>query len=212
MAANQFVAFALASMAIIIVPGPSVLFTMARGVAWGRQVAVLTVLGNSLGTLVLSVVVALGLGPLLAHSKVVAVLLQFAGGLYLMWLGVDAFRHRREHARAMLQREERRPRSLTVVRQGFVVGSLNPKSLVFFAAVFPHFVSRAHGNVTGQLLVFGVLFSILAFASDSTWGLVAGTARVWLSDSPSRLVALRSVGAGVMMTLGALIVVGALLN
>lgn len=198
-------------MAIIIVPGPSVLFTMARGVAWGREVAVLTVLGNSLGTLVLSVVVALGLGPLLAQSRVFAFLLQLAGGLYLIWLGVDAFRHRREHVREMLQREAKRPKNLTVVRQGFVVGSLNPKSLVFFAAVFPHFVIRNRGSVTGQLLVLGALFSVLAFTSDSTWGLVAGTARVWLSDSPARLVVLRSVGAGVMMTLGALIVVGALL-
>ena len=67
---NQLATFFVASMAIIIVPGPSVLFTLARGVAWGRTVAVLTVLGNSIGTLVLSVVVAVGLGPLLAHSKV----------------------------------------------------------------------------------------------------------------------------------------------
>jgi len=98
------------------------------------------------------------------------------------------------------------------VRQGFVVGVLNPKALVFFAAVFPHFVDRAKGDVTGQLLIFGVIFSVMAFCSDSTWGLIAGTAREWLAGAPGRLVVLRSIGASVMLVLGVVIVVSALLQ
>jgi threonine/homoserine/homoserine lactone efflux protein len=206
---GQFATFVVASMAIIIVPGPSVLFTLARGVAWGRSVAVLSVLGNSLGTLLLSVVIAVGLGPLLAHSRAFAVTLQVVGGLYLLWLGYDALRHRHQHAQAMTQREEQRPTNARIVRQGFTVGILNPKSLVFFAAVFPHFVDRTKGNVTVQLLLFGALFSVMAFCSDGTWGIIAGTAREWLSGSPTRLVVLRTVGACVMMTLGVIILVTA---
>lgn len=206
---GQFVTFFVASMAIIMVPGPSVLFTLARGVAWGRTVAVLTVLGNSLGTLVLSVIVAVGLGPLLAHSKAFSVTLQIAGGAYLIWLGVGAMRHRHAHAMAMAKREGERPRNATIVRQGFTVGVLNPKSLVFFAAVFPHFVDASKGNVTVQLLIFGLIFSVMAFCSDGTWGLIAGTAREWLADSPKRLVTLRTIGACVMMGLGVLILVSA---
>jgi threonine/homoserine/homoserine lactone efflux protein len=210
---SQLATFLVASLIIIVVPGPSVLFTLARGVAWGRAVAVLTVLGNSLGTLTLSVIVAVGLGPLLEHSKALTVVLELAGGAYLLWLGLEALRHRHEHARAMTEREARRPSNTHIVRQGYVVGILNPKSLVFFAAVFPHFVNRAHGNnVTLQLLLFGGMFSVLAFCSDSTWGIIAGTAREWLSGSPTRLVVLRSVGACVMMTLGAIIIVSALLS
>ncbi|MGC1238130.1 MAG: LysE family translocator [Acidimicrobiales bacterium] len=210
---SQLATFLVASLIIIIVPGPSVLFTLARGVAWGRAVAVFTVLGNSLGTLTLSVIVALGLGPLLEHSKAFTVVLELVGGAYLLWLGLEALRHRHEHARAMTEREAQRPSNIHIVRQGYVVGILNPKSLVFFAAVFPHFVNRGHGdNVTLQLLLFGVMFSILAFCSDSTWGIIAGTAREWLSGSPTRLVVLRSVGACVMMTLGTIIIVSALLS
>jgi len=197
-------------MVIIIVPGPSVLFTLARGVAWGRGVAVLTVLGNSIGTLLLSIIVAVGLGPLLTHSRAFAVTLQIAGGLYLLWLGFDALRHRHRHAQAMTKREAERPANFSIVRQGFIVGILNPKSLVFFAAVFPHFVDRSKGNVTLQLLLFGGLFSVMAFCSDGTWGFIAGTAREWLSGSPTRLVVLRTVGACVMMTLGVIILVTAL--
>ena len=207
---GQFATFFAASIAIIMVPGPSVLFTLARGVAWGRAVAVLTVLGNSIGTLLLSVVVALGLGPLLSHSRALSISLELAGGAYLLWLGISALRHRHAHARAMTERETNRPSNLHVVRQGFTVGVLNPKSLVFFAAVFPHFVDRTKGNVTLQLLIFGVIFSVMAFMSDGTWGLIAGTAREWLSGSPHRLVALRAVGGGVMMCLGALIIASAI--
>jgi threonine/homoserine/homoserine lactone efflux protein len=207
---NQFAEFFIASITIIMVPGPSVLFTLARGVAWGRAVAVLTVLGNSIGTLVLSVIVAIGLGPLLSDSKAFSITLQLAGGLYLLWLGVGAMRHRHAHAEAMRKREEYRPSNVTVVRQGFTVGVLNPKSLVFFAAVFPHFVNRSKGHVTYQLLLLGLIFSVMAFLSDGTWGMIAGTAREWLSNSPNRLVVLRTVGACVMMALGVIIVVSAI--
>ena len=210
MSVNQLTTFVVASMAIIVVPGPSVLFTLARGVAWGRAVAVLTVLGNSLGTLVLSMVVALGLGPLLARSHGFSTVLQVAGGSYLIWLGIEALRHRHAHARAMTRRETQRPRVRQIVRQGFTVGVLNPKSLVFFAAVFPHFVDRAKGHLTTQLMFFGLLFSVMAFVSDSTWGIVAGTAREWLSSSPARLVALRATGGVVMTGLGTLILASAL--
>ena len=202
--------FFAASILIIMVPGPSVLFTLARGVAWGRGVAVLTVLGNSLGTLLLSMVVALGLGPLLSHSRIFSVVLQVAGGGYLLYLGFDALRHRHEHAQAMTQREATRPSPRRIVQQGFVVGVLNPKSLVFFAAVFPHFVNRSEGRITEQLVIFGLVFSVMAFCSDGTWGLIAGTAREWLSGSATRLVILRSIGGCVMCGLGAVIIITAL--
>jgi len=202
--------FFIASFLIILVPGPSVTFTIARAVAWGRTVAVLTVLGNSIGTLLLATLIALGLGPLLAHSRSFSIALQLAGGCYLLYLGLETWRHREAAVAAMTTREDNRPSRLRIIRQGFVVGVLNPKSLVFFAAVFPHFVDRSVGHITAQLLVFGLVFSVMAFCSDGTWGLVAGTAREWLSSSPHRLIRLRVVAACVMWGLGALIVSSAL--
>jgi threonine/homoserine/homoserine lactone efflux protein len=110
----------------------------------------------------------------------------------------------------MADREQQKPPPLRVVRQGFVVGMLNPKALIFFVAVFPHFVDPSAGNVTGQLLVLGVIFTILAVLSDGTWGLIAGTARDWLSGEPHRLVTLRTVGGVVMLGLGVLIITTAI--
>jgi len=206
---SHLVAFSLASFAIIVVPGPSVLFTLARGIAWGRLVAVLTAVGNSLGILVLSALVAVGLGPVLAHSKLFTTVVEVAGGLYLLWLGADALRHRRAHAASLTEREPTKPPVARVVRQGFVVGGFNPKALIFFVAVFPHFVDRSSGNVTVQLLLLGVIFTLIAMLSDGTWAMIAGTARAWLAGSPRRLVVLRTIGGVVMLGLGVLIITSA---
>ena len=210
MSGSRLLGFCLAAFAIILVPGPSVLFAIARGIAWGRAVAVLTVLGNSLGVLVLSALVAVGLGPLLARSATLAEVIEVAGGCYLLWLGVEALAHRREHAASMGDREAARPAPGRVVRQGFVVGFLNPKALVFFVAVFPHFVDASAGHVTLQLIVLGLIFATIAMCSDSTWGIAAGSAREWLIDSPRHLVTLRTVGGCVMLGLGVLIITTAL--
>jgi len=186
-----------------------VLFTLARGIAWGRLVAVLTAVGNSLGILVLSALVAVGLGPVLAHSKLFTTVVEVAGGLYLLWLGADALRHRRAHAASLTEREPTKPPVARVVRQGFVVGGFNPKALIFFVAVFPHFVDRSSGNVTVQLLLLGVIFTLIAMLSDGTWAMIAGTARAWLAGSPRRLVVLRTIGGVVMLGLGVLIITSA---
>jgi threonine/homoserine/homoserine lactone efflux protein len=168
------------------------------------------VVGNGLGILLLSALVAVGLGPLLAHSKLFTTVIEVAGGLFLLWLGSDALRRRHAYAASMTNVESAKPRASRVIRQGFVVGGLNPKALIFFVAVFPHFIDRSSGNVTGQLLALGVIFSLLAVLSDGTWGLIAGTAREWLAGSSARLVTLRTIGGLVMIGLGVLIIASAL--
>jgi threonine/homoserine/homoserine lactone efflux protein len=209
MTTSHLLEFSATALAIILVPGPSVLFAIARGIAWGRAVALLTVFGNGLGIFVLAGLVAVGLGPLLARSATFTEGVEVAGGAYLLWLGAHALEARRAHAEAMQRQETNRPRRRTVIRQGFVVGLLNPKALVFFIAVFPHFVDRSGGNVTLQLFVLGAIFSVLAIVSDSVWGFSAGAARDRLRSSPRLLEGLRAVGGIVMCGLGTLIIVTA---
>lgn len=206
---SHLLEFTAAALAIIIVPGPSVLFAIARGIAWGRVVALLSVLGNGMGIFVLAAIVAVGLGPLLARSATFTEAVEVAGGAYLLWLGAHALAARRAHAASLQRQEATRPRRLQVIRQGFVVGLLNPKALVFFIAVFPHFVDRSSGNVTVQLLMLGAIFAVLAVLSDSLWGYGAGAARDRLRSSPRFLEGLRTVGGTVMLGLGTLIIVTA---
>ena len=202
----------IASVAIILIPGPSVMFVIARAVAWGRVTAVLTALGNALGMLLLSVFIAIGLGPLLQRSELLLIVVQVLGGLYLIHLGFDAYRNRQEHADDMIKIEEVKPRNIQILRQGFTVGALNPKALVFFSAVFPQFVDAEAGSITFQLLMFGVIFAILSFLLDGMWGLLVGSSRDWFVTSKNRLVVLRVVGAVVMMALGIGVIVPVLIE
>jgi threonine/homoserine/homoserine lactone efflux protein len=189
-------------MIIILAPGPSVLFVIARAIAWGRKVAVFTVAGNVTGSFVLSVFVALGLGPILQRSDLAYTAVQWGGGLYLMYLGFDAIKHRKVHAADMTNQGNTEPTALRSMRDGFWVGALNPKAIVFYAAVLPQFIDRDKGQITAQLILLGAIFSTLAFISDGSWGLLAGTARAWLAKDPSRLEKLRATGGSIMIILG----------
>jgi threonine/homoserine/homoserine lactone efflux protein len=206
---SRLVEYIIAAMIIILAPGPSVLFVIARAIAWGRKIAVLTVLGNVSGSFVLSSLVAFGLGPILSKSHLAYMAVQWLGGLYLIYLGIDAIRQRTAHAADMTNQGPIEPTAKRCVRDGFWVGVLNPKALVFYAAVLPQFVDIDRGHVTSQLLLLGALFSVLAFISDGSWGLLAGTARAWLSGDATRLEKLRIVGGLVMITLGALVIASA---
>jgi len=203
---SRLIEYIIAAMIIILAPGPSVLFIIARAIAWGRKVAVVTVAGNVSGAFVLSSLVAFGLGPILQRSELAFIAVQWIGGLYLVYLGIDAIRKRKVHAADMTNQGPVEPTVIQSIRDGFMVGVLNPKGLVFYAAVLPQFIDRERGGVTGQLLFLGALFSVLAFFSDGSWGLLAGTARAWLADDAGRLEKLRATGGCVMIILGASVI------
>lgn len=199
--------YLIATVVIVLAPGPSVLFVIARAISWGRRVAVLTVLGNASGALTLSVVVALGFGPLLSRSDLLYAAVQWGGGLYLLYLGIDAWRKRASHAADMnAASETSEPTLWHCLRDGFWVGALNPKGIVFFAAVLPPFVDKEQGHISQQLVLMGVIFAVVAFFLDSTWGVSAGTARNWLASDAKRLILLRAIGGIVIMILGILVI------
>ena len=198
----RFPEYLVAAIVIILAPGPSVLFAIARAISWGRATAIATVAGNAFGMFTLSVLVAFGLGPILQRSELAFIAVQVLGGLYLIYLGIDAIRHSKIQAQDMLNKGEIRPSNFRSMRDGFWVGALNPKGLVFFAAILPQFLDRDGSNLTAQLLLMGATFAILAFIGDGTWGLLAGTVRNAMANTPSRLVLMRKVGGIVMILLG----------
>jgi threonine/homoserine/homoserine lactone efflux protein len=207
---SRLIEYIIAAMIIILAPGPSVLFVIARAIAWGRKVAVFTVAGNVTGAFFLSSLVAFGLGPILSRSDLAYSAVQWGGGGYLVYLGISAIKARKIAAADMKSQGSVVPTFWRSARDGFWVGALNPKGLVFYAAVLPQFVDIERGNVTGQLLFLGALFSVLAFISDGTWGLLAGTARAWLASDEKRLELLRVIGGCVMIILGLLVIASAL--
>ena len=209
---TRYPEYLIAAMIIILAPGPSVLFVIARAIAWGRTTSILTVLGNVSGSLVLSSLVALGIGPVLQKYNIAYVAVQWGGGLYLIYLGIDAIKKRSVHASDMTNQGPVGPTPLQSIRDGFWVGVLNPKAIVFFAAVLPQFVDIEGNSVTSQLLFLGLTFCVLAFFSDGMWGLLAGTARAWLAKSNSRLEKLRAFGGSVMIVLGLAVLYSAIVG
>ena len=202
--------YCIAAMIIILAPGPSVLFVIARAIAWGRATAVATVAGNVTGAFTLSVVVAVGLGPILQRSEIAFISVQVLGGLYLVYLGITAIKHSQIHASDMTNQDDIRPSMWRSMREGFWVGALNPKGMVFFAAILPQFVDREAGNITSQLILMGAIFAFLAFFSDGGWGVLAGTIRNWLATDLKRLVLMRMAGGIVMIILGLLTLLSAI--
>ena len=203
--------YLIATVLIILAPGPSVLFTIARAIAWGRVAAIATVIGNAFGMFLVSVLVAFGLGPLLQSSKLFYNGIQWAGGAYLIYLGYAAIAASRVDAQGMQKTEGSKPSFFTSLKNGFWVGVLNPKSIVFFAAILPQFVDQEKNNVTAQLLLLGAIFAAIAMISDGGYGLLAGTVRSWLAGDVKRLIFMRRFGGVVMIGLGVFTIFSALI-
>ena len=197
---SSLVAFAVASVVLIAVPGPSVLFVIGRSLALGWRGGVLTVLGNATGQLVQVIAVALGVGVVVAESVVLFSIVKFAGAAYLVFLGIRTILRRGHAAR---QPAPAPPSSRwTLVRQGALVGATNPKSVVFFVAILPQFVDYHAGNIPFQLALLGAVFLLIALVSDSLWAIAAGWARLWFVRSPRRVPTMEAVGGAMMIGLG----------
>lgn len=196
---DNLLAFALASVVIAVIPGPSVLFVIGRSLALGRAAGVVSVAGNALGMIPAVLAVAFGVGAIVASSVVAFTVIKIVGALYLVWLGVQAIRHRHAHSTI----EPTPPTQWRrLLGQGIIVGVTNPKTIAFFVAVLPQFVDPSAGTVWAQLLTLGLVFMILALACDSIWALAAGSARQWFGRSPKRLSTLTGAGGVMMIGLG----------
>ncbi len=186
---------------IIAIPGPSVVFTISRALTHGRRVALLNVLGNSIGLGLQALAVAFGLGALIETSADVVTVVKLADAAYLVFLGVQAVRHRRSLAEAIAARVS--PLSTgRAVRDGAVVGATNPKTIAVMVAVLPQFALPGAGHLPEQMLLLGMLFPVIALVLDSAWALGAGTVSQWLSRSPRRLSAVGGLGGLAMVGVG----------
>jgi threonine/homoserine/homoserine lactone efflux protein len=181
---SHLLAFGLISFVLIIVPGPNVLFVVSRSLMLGRTAGVGTAAGGQIGVYLQVVAVAFGVGALVERSVAIFTAIKLAGAAYLVYLGVQAIRHRGSLREALDVAAQ--PRSFgRILRDGIVVGVSNPKVIVFFAAVLPQFVNRPAGHIPVQMLLLGAVFLSIAVVCDSTWALAAGTARAWLARSPA---------------------------
>ncbi|MFT4009635.1 MAG: LysE family translocator [Nocardioidaceae bacterium] len=198
---HQLVSFGITAFIIIVIPGPSVVFVIGRALSYGRGVALASVLGNTLGLVTVALLVSVGLGAIVAESLVVFTALKLLGAAYLVYLGVQAIRHRSAiHADGAATRLPMT--NSRAVRQGYVVGISNPKGFMMFAAILPQFVEPGSGHLTAQMLILGMFAVTIGCVSDAVWALLAGGARDWFNASPSRGRAMGLTGGLSMIGLG----------
>lgn len=199
---SQWIAFVVASILFIQVPGPSLLFMLGRALTVSQRDALVSVAGNALGLTIQVMLVAIGLGAVVAASATAYTALKIVGAAYVVWLGVQAIRHRGDARLALLSGQRPPERATAALRTGLVVGVTNPKTIVFFVAFLPQFTSP-EAAAGPQLAVLGLLFGLLAVASDSVWAVVAGRARLWFARQPRRLDTMSAAGGVMMIGLGA---------
>jgi threonine/homoserine/homoserine lactone efflux protein len=182
LAGGSLLTYVLTIFVLIVIPGPSVLFVVSRGVA-------------------LAIIISLGLGSIVARSVAVFTVIKLAGAAYMVFLGARMFRDR--HALARMLDAAVAPKGMRrMLREGFVVGVTNPKAVILMTAVLPQFIDRSAGHVQLQFLLLGAISLIVGLFSDGAWAILSGTARVWLARSPRRLELLGGAGGLVLVGLG----------
>ncbi|MDT0470189.1 LysE family translocator [Streptomyces gibsoniae] len=199
---HQLLAFCALSAFIAVLPGPNVLFVVGRALAHGRRAAVGSVIGNAIGGYALVVVVALGLGTVVERSAPVYSVIKLGGAAYLIFLGVKAVRARPVAPKVTCGVQVTAKALWHTVWEGTIVGATNPKSIVFLTAVLPQFVDRDSGHVIGQMLLLGLVGTLLALSCDCVWGLTASATRDWFGRSPRRLAFADRAGGAAMIVLG----------
>ena len=200
--AGTLLVFGAAALALIVVPGPAVLYIVSQSIDRGRLAGFVSALGIAVGALVHVCAAAVGLSSILVSSATAFNVVKYAGAAYLIAMGVWTIAKRPDDGGPGRPPSERRLRRRFA--QGVVVNVLNPKTALFFFAFLPQFVDPDKGAPALQIGVLGLVFVLLAVTSDSLWALAAGTASERLRGSRRFLSVQRYVSGSVFVGLGAL--------
>lgn len=196
---STLVVFVAAALALLLIPGPSVLYIVARSIDQGRLAGVVSALGVGVGTLFHISAAALGLSAILVSSALAFSLVKYLGAAYLIYLGLRKLLTREKPQGAITIERKSLSR---VFYQGVVVNLLNPKTALFFFAFLPQFVHPSAGPIATQVLVLGVTFVLFGFCSDSSYALLAGSIGGWLRGNLRFLRIERYVTGSIFIGLG----------
>jgi threonine/homoserine/homoserine lactone efflux protein len=196
-------AFAAASVVLLVIPGPAVMFVVARSGAQGRRAGLISVLGVHAASVVHVLAAVGGLSAILVASSIGFSVVKVAGGAYLLYLGVRALRSARQ-ASVALEPVARPARRLFT--EGFVVNLFNPKVALFFLAFLPQFVVRDHSAIWSQTLVLGMIYIALGLVSDSAYAVLGARAGRWLHGRRGAMRTSRYAEGGLLIGLGLLAV------
>lgn len=173
---QTYAAFALASFILLLIPGPTIIMVITQALGHGRRIAVASVLGVGLGDLIAATLSTIGVGTILAASAMLFTAVKWAGAAYLVYIGVKMWRSPVSDLAHELEKAQTNKSRAGVFRDAFLVTVFNPKSIVFFMAFMPQFISRAHAFAP-QAAVLIVTFVVLGIVNAYGYALLASSAR-----------------------------------
>lgn len=190
--------FALAATALILLPGPAMLFLVSRGIGQGRRLAIASTLGIEAATATMVLLTAFGLTAIISSSVLAFSVVKYAGAAYLVYLAIREFRSRGHFSldSAVV------PHARRAFLDAYLVGISNPKVAVFFLAFFPQFLHPGAGPVWRQVLVLGSIFVAIGMTLDSLYALSAGSVGNWLRRHPQALDRQKFVSGGIFLAMG----------
>jgi threonine/homoserine/homoserine lactone efflux protein len=196
---SSILLFMGAALGLLLIPGPAVLFIMARSIEQGRMAGVVSVLGIATGSLVHVAGAVLGLSALLMSSALAFSVVKYAGAAYLIYMGIRTLMSKTEpQGDAKVE-----PKKLSrIYSEGFIVNVLNPKTALFFFAFLPQFVDPQQGSIVLQTLGFGMLFVCMSVCTDGTYALVSGSAGNWLKNNARFLTGQKYFAGTLYIALG----------
>lgn len=203
LSAEQFFGFLLAASVITVAPGPDNMMVLSIGMAKGRLPGIAFGLGCALGCLSHTLLAVLGVSALIAASPEAFTVLKVCGGLYLVWLGVNALRSAGGASVGKASDDRQSPRKLFL--KGIVANAINPKVILFFLSFLPQFVVPGHGSVAAQMAWLGIIFTLQAGVIFGLLGYFSGTVGQWINTSPrlgtamDRLTGVIFVGLGLRL-------------
>ncbi|HZJ24927.1 MAG TPA: LysE family translocator [Anaerolineales bacterium] len=167
---SQLYLFLIASLALLLTPGPAVLYIVARSINQGRMAGIASVLGVETANFFHASAAALGLSAILLSSALAFDIVKYLGAAYLIYLGIRKILAREDQAKTEVGKQESLSR---IYSQGFVVNLFNPKTALFFFAFLPQFVNTSNGNITLQIFLLGIIFVVMAIITDSAYAIIS---------------------------------------
>lgn len=195
----KFVLFIGVSWALIISPGPDMIYVITRGMAHGRKAGMLSAIGVVCGILVHTIAAAFGLTLILQSSALAFLFVKAVGAAYLVYLGIKAWREKSSFA---LQPSTAIADSNTLFWQGVLSNVLNPKIAIFFLAFLPQFVDKGSSHVTWQMVILGITFACFGLIFLLVIGYSSGTIGKWLTHKPQRAQFFQRLAGGILIGLG----------
>jgi len=196
--------FIIASIALIVTPGPDIIYVLTRGIADGKWSGVMSAIGVTSGILIHTMAAALGLAVLLKTSVYAFWTLKVAGGIYLMYLGYQVMKNKKAFEIAELQKSFDMKRCFI---QGFLSNLLNPKVALFFVAFLPQFVSEENSSHSFYMIALGLIFALMTISFLMILGLFAGGIGSWLKERKKIAGKIRIGSGTVLMLLGLRLIV-----